>query len=79
VHVVPLVEHPGAVFTPGARLYVLDADRAPVAGPLVLTRRRAYHRAWLLGFRGVTSRSAVEGWRDHLVGIAEAGTDDADH
>lgn len=74
----PLVEHPGAVFTPGTQVYVLDANRAPVAGPLVLTRRRAYHRAWLLGFRGVTSRSAVEAWRDHLVGIAAAGSSDAD-
>lgn len=74
----PLVEHPGAVFTPGTQVYVLDANRDPVAGPLVLTRRRAYHRAWLLGFRGVTSRSAVEGWRDHLVGIAAAGSSDAD-
>lgn len=74
----PLVEHPGAVFTPGAEAYVLDAERVAVAGPLVITRRRAYHREWLLGFRGVTSRSAVEGWRDHLLGIAAGEPDDAD-
>jgi hypothetical protein len=78
VAVIPLVENPGAVFAPRAELFVLDAERRVVAGPLVLARRRAYHREWLLGFHGVTTRSAVEGWRDHLVGIAGSGTDDAD-
>ncbi len=68
----PLVENPGAVFTPQARLYVLDAARRVVAGPLVVARRRAYHREWLLGFEGVTARAAVEPWRDHLVAVDEA-------
>ena len=70
----PLVEHPGSVFVPKAHLYVVDEDRKVLAGPLVLARRRAYHREWLLGFEGITSRAAVEGWRDQLVAIA----DDAD-
>ena len=70
----PLVEHPGSVFVPKAQLFVMDADRKILAGPLVLARRRAYHREWLLGFEGITSRAAVEGWRDQLVAIA----DDAD-
>ncbi|MGH7569285.1 MAG: hypothetical protein ACREL9_10005 [Gemmatimonadales bacterium] len=69
---VPLVENPGAVFAPRAQLYVLDAERRVVAGPLVVTRRRSYHRAWLLGFEGVTARAAVEPWRDHLVAVDEA-------
>jgi len=72
--VFPLVEHPGSVFVPKAQLFVMDADRKILAGPLVLARRRAYHREWLLGFEGITSRAAVEGWRDQLVAIA----DDAD-
>jgi len=76
--VIPLVETPGAVFAPGVQVYVLDANREAVAGPLVIARRRAYHREWLLGFRGITSRSTVEGWRDHLVGIAEVESGDAD-
>ena len=75
---VPLVERPGAVFAPRAQLYVLDADRRVVAGPLVLARRRAYHREWLLGFHGVTTRAAVEGWRDHLVGVEDAGAGDVE-
>ena len=70
----PLVEHPGSVFVPKAQLYVVDEDRKILAGPLGLARRRAAHRDWLLGCEGLTSRAAVEGWRDQLVAIA----DDAD-
>ncbi|HXM37523.1 MAG TPA: hypothetical protein VN908_02550 [Gemmatimonadales bacterium] len=68
---IPLVENPGAVFGPKARLYVLNEDRAVLAGPLVVTRRRAYHREWLLGFEGITSRAAVDGWRDQLVAVED--------
>ncbi len=75
---IPLVENPGAVFAPRTSLFVMDAERRVVAGPLVLARRRAYHREWLLGFDGVTTRTAVEGWRDHLVGVEAAGDGDAD-
>ena len=75
----PLVEQPGAVFVPRATVYVLDADRNVVAGPLVITRRRGYHREWLLGLQGLTSRAAVEGWRDHLVAVEETDkTDETD-
>jgi hypothetical protein len=69
--VIPLVENPGAVFAPKTQVYVLNEDRAVLAGPLVLTRRRAYHREWLLGFEGITSRAAVEEWRDQLVAVDE--------
>jgi hypothetical protein len=68
--VFPLVEQPGSVFVPRATVFVLDADRNVVAGPLVITRRRGYHREWLIGLQGLTSRAAVEGWRDHLVAVA---------
>jgi hypothetical protein len=76
VAVVPLVANPGAVFVPRARLYVLDDERRVVAGPLIVARRRAYHRAWLLGFAGVTARAAVEGWRGHYVAVDEPDADD---
>ncbi|MFN2570794.1 MAG: hypothetical protein ABR537_04155 [Gemmatimonadales bacterium] len=66
---IPLVESPGTVFVPKARLYVLNEARELLAGPLVVTRRRAYHREWLLGFEGITSRAAVESWRDQLVAV----------
>jgi len=69
--VFPLVENPGAVFQPKAQVFVVDEARRVIAGPLVLARRRAYHREWLLGFSGVTSRAAVEGWRDQFLAVLE--------
>ncbi len=67
--VFPLVANPGAVFVPRARLFVVDDERVVLAGPLVVARRRAYHREWLLSFEGVTTREAVELWRERLVAI----------
>jgi len=55
---------------------VVTEDRKVVAGPLVVARRRAYHRDWLLGFVGVTSRAAVEPWRDHFIAVEDARADD---
>lgn len=72
----PLVENPGAVFQPKAQLFVLNEAREVLAGPLVVARRRVYHREWLLRFAGVTSRDAVEPWRGQL--IAVLGTDARD-
>ena len=68
---IPLVENVGTVFMPKARLYVVNEAREVLAGPLVVARRRSYHREWLLGFEGVTSRAAVESWRDQLVAVDE--------
>ena len=68
---IPLVENPGTVFVPKARLYIVNEARDVVAGPLVVARRRSYHRGWLLGFEGVTSRAAVDSWRDQLVAVDE--------
>ena len=73
VAVVPLVENPGAVFTAKARLLVVNAEQQVVAGPLIVARRRAYHREWLLSFVGVTARAVVEPWRDHFVAVDGAG------
>jgi len=69
--VIPLVDGPGAVFQPKAEVYVVDEARRVVAGPLFVARRRAYHREWLIGFAGVTSRDAVEAWRDQLLAVRE--------
>jgi len=54
VAVIPLVEKPGAVFVPKMRLYVLSEEREVLAGPLVVSRRRGYHREMLLAFEGIT-------------------------
>ena len=59
------------MFAPKVRLFVVNEAREVVAGPLVVARRRAFHRAWLLGFVGVTSRAAVEAWREQFVAVEE--------
>ena len=74
--VLPLVKNPGAVFQPKVHVYVVNEAREVLAGPLVLARRRAYHREWLLGFAGVTSRDAVEPWRDQLIAVLETDAGD---
>ena len=74
--VLPLIENPGAVFVPRATVYVVDERRQVIAGPLVVTRRRGYHREWLLAFQGITTRAAVEAWRDHFVAVEEADAHD---
>jgi hypothetical protein len=56
-------------------VYVLDEQRRVVAGPLVLARRRVYHREWLVAFEGVRSREAVEPWRAHFVAVEGADAD----
>jgi hypothetical protein len=76
VAVFPLVENPGAVLVPKAALYVVDEARQVVAGPLYVTRRRAYHREWLLGFQGVTSRAVVEPWRNHFLALPDGDAQD---
>jgi ribosomal 30S subunit maturation factor RimM len=75
VAVFPLVENPGAVFVPKARVFVVDEKRAVVAGPLSIGRRRAYHREWLLGFEGVTSRAVVDAWRDLYLAVSDHADD----
>ncbi|MGE5760584.1 MAG: hypothetical protein ACM37V_09550 [Gemmatimonadota bacterium] len=72
----PLVETPGALLQPKAQLWVVDEERRVLAGPLILARRRAYHREWLVGFAGVTSRDAVDAWRDRFLAVPEADAGD---
>jgi hypothetical protein len=70
------VVNPGAVPNPKTRVYVVDEHDQIIAGPLIIARRRAYHREWLLGFEGITSRAAVEGWRSHFVAVDGADAHD---
>jgi hypothetical protein len=67
------VADPGSLLVPKARVYVVDDTRTVLAGPLILGRRRAYHREWLVGFEGVSSRAAVEVWRDQYLAVEDEG------
>jgi 16S rRNA processing protein RimM len=69
VTVFPLTGDPDAMFAPGRPLWVLDLGGNVVGGPLVVERSRAYHREWLLAFRGIENRDALEPWRGSFLGI----------
>ena len=60
----PLTDDPERTFRPGAALWVLDLAGEVVTGPLEVERARAYHREWLVKFRGVESRSALDAVAD---------------
>ncbi len=68
IAVFPLTDHPDAVFAAGRSVWVLDLAGDVVGGPLVVERSRDYHREWLVKFRGVESRDALEPWRNHFLG-----------
>lgn len=67
--VFPLTADPEAVFAVGRSLWVIDLAGAVVGGPLVVERSRAYHREWLLKFRGLDSRDALEPWRRSFLAL----------
>jgi 16S rRNA processing protein RimM len=58
--VFPLTDDPAAVFAVGRAVWVVDLAGATVAGPLEIAKSRGYHREWLVTFRGLADRSALE-------------------
>lgn len=72
VTIFPLTDDPAAVFVPGRALWVLDLAGQVVGGPLAIERSRAYHREWLVKFRGLESRDALEPWRGRFLGVPAA-------
>lgn len=68
VTVFPLTDDPAAVFGAGRRLWVLDIRGEVLGGPLTVERGRGYHREWLVKFRDIDSREALEPWRGGLLG-----------
>ncbi len=63
----PLTDDPVAVFAPGRALVLLDLAGEQVGEPLIIERSRAYHREWLIKFRGVDRREATETWRGRFL------------
>lgn len=70
VLVYPLTDAPELVFTQGRVLAVLDREGRPVGSEVVVVRARAYQRAWLVHFRGMEDREALEALRERYLGIA---------
>lgn len=84
VAIFPLTDRPEEVFRPGQVLWLLDLAGEVIGGPLELERTRGYHRQWLVKFRGIESRDALEAMpvlREAFVAAPEsalpARTDDA--
>jgi 16S rRNA processing protein RimM len=69
VTIFPLTDDPAAVFAPGRALWVLDLGGQVAGGPLVIERSRTYHREWLVKFKGIESRDALEPWRGRFLGL----------
>ncbi len=65
----PATDEPDAVFRAGRVLAVLDPEGAPTGREVVIERARAYHRAWLLLFRGFEKREQVDELREHHLAL----------
>jgi 16S rRNA processing protein RimM len=72
-----LTEQPEEVFAPGRELMPLDDAGGPAGTALTLERGRAYHRRWLLKFREIDDRTALEAWRGVVLGVIDE-VDDAE-
>jgi 16S rRNA processing protein RimM len=66
--VFPLTDDAAAVFATGRRLVRLALSGAVVGEPVEIERSRPFHREWLVKFRGVESRDALETWRGQFLG-----------
>ncbi len=70
--VFPLTDRPETVFAAGRRLVRLALSGEVVGEAIEVERSRAYHREWLLKFRGLESRDELEGWRGQFLAAPEA-------
>jgi 16S rRNA processing protein RimM len=69
VLVLPLTDAPEQVYIEGRVLAVLDRQGRPTGSEVEVVKSRAYHRAWLLHFKGIEDRTALEAMRERVLGI----------
>jgi 16S rRNA processing protein RimM len=67
VAVFPLTDDAETIFRPGRKLTMMDLAGSLVGEPVIIERSRPFHREWLLKFRGLDDRSALESIRDLLL------------
>ncbi|HEU5357487.1 MAG TPA: ribosome maturation factor RimM [Gemmatimonadales bacterium] len=67
--VFPLTDRPEEVFVAGRRLERWDLGGA-VLGEVQVERAKGYHREWLLKFRDVEDRVALDQWRGQFLAAA---------
>jgi 16S rRNA processing protein RimM len=68
--VFPLTDDPALVFAPGRALHRMDLG-GELLGAVEVERSRAFHREWLLKFRGVESRSELDLWKGQFLAADE--------
>jgi len=71
--VFPLTDEPETAFAPGRTVWLVDLAGEVTAGPLEITRSRAYHREWLVAFRGRGARNDVEGLQGRFLAADAEG------
>jgi len=64
----PLTGDPATVFAEGQELVRLGLDGQLLGAPVQIERSRAFHREWLLKFRGVEARDVLDTWRGQFLG-----------
>ena len=69
--VFPLTDQPERVFEPGRPVWVTGLNGEVIAGPLTIERSRVHHREWVMAFRGLGERSAVERWAGTFLTVPE--------
>ena len=67
VAVFPLTDDAETIFRPGRTFTMVDLAGAIVGAPVTIERSRPFHREWLLKFRGLDDRNALESIRDLLL------------
>ena len=67
VAVFPLTDDPQGIFRPGRQFAMVDLAGTQVGEPITIERSRPFHREWLLKFRGLDDRAALESIRDLLL------------
>jgi 16S rRNA processing protein RimM len=69
--VFPLTNDPASVFQPGRALRRMDLAGTMLGEPVEVERSKAYHREWLIKFRGVESRDELDLWKGQFLAAPE--------
>lgn len=67
VAVFPLTDDAEAIFRSGRKFTMVDLAGEAVGEQVTIERSRPFHREWLLKFRGLDDRAALESIRDLLL------------
>ncbi len=67
-----LTDDPEHVLATGKELVPVNEQGEPIGPPVVIERSRPYQRQWLLKFRGLADRTALEQWGQRLFGAARS-------